>query len=100
MLDGPPASVEPEALQRIAVEVLRRGRPHLCLLDGAELLSAETAEVLQKAVSEIYRLVLEGDDRSVRIAFVVASRRDDEWRRVSRNPRLSLLPSANSSSTS
>jgi TIR domain len=92
MFDGPSVSVEPEALERIATEILRRRRPHLCMLDSAELLSAETVHGLQKAVSEIHRMVLEGDDRNVRIAFAVASRRDDEWRRVSRHPRLSLLP--------
>jgi TIR domain len=92
MLDGPSVSVEPEALQRIATEILRRGRPHLCVLDSAELLSADTVEGLLKALSEIHRMVIEGDDRNVRIAFAVASRRDDEWRRVTRQPRLSLLP--------
>ena len=92
MSDGPSVSVEPEALERIATEILARKRPHLCMLDSAELLSPETAQGLKKAVSEIYRLVLEGDKRNVRIAFVVASRRDEEWRRVTGQPRLSLLP--------
>ena len=43
-------------------------------------------------MSEIYRMVLEANHRDVRIAFVAASRRDDEWRRVTRQPRLTLLP--------
>jgi hypothetical protein len=92
MLEGPSVGADAEALERIATEILGRRRPHLGMLDSAELLSADTVLGLQAAVSEIYRLVLEGDDRNVRIAFVAASRRDDEWRRVTRRPRLSLLP--------
>ena len=91
-LDTPPVSSGDHALRHIAAEVLARRRPHLCLLDSAELLTDETVMNLRLAVSEIYRLVLEGNDRTVRIAFVAASRRDDQWRRVTRQPRLTLLP--------
>jgi hypothetical protein len=91
-LDTPPTSSDDRALRQIAAEVLARRRPHLCLLDSAELLTAETVMSLRSAMGEIYRMVLEGNDRTVRIAFVAASRRDDEWRRVTRPPRLTLLP--------
>ena len=43
-------------------------------------------------MSEIYRMVLEGDHRNVRIAFVGREPPRREWRRVTRQPRLSLLP--------
>jgi hypothetical protein len=91
-LDTPPASSDDRALRQIAAEVLARHRPHLCLLDSAELLTDETVTTLQSAMGEIYRMVLEANYRNVRIAFVAASRRDDEWRRVTRQPRLTLLP--------
>jgi hypothetical protein len=91
-LDNPPASCCDRALRQIAAEVLARGRPHLCLLDSAELLTDETVMNLRSAVGEIYRMVLEGNDRTVRVAFVAASRRDDQWRRVTQQPRLTLLP--------
>ena len=91
-LDTPPANSDDRALRQIAAEVLARRRPHLCLLDSAELLTDETVMSLRLAVGEIYRMVLEGNNRTVRIAFVAASRRDDEWRRVTRQPRLTLLP--------
>jgi hypothetical protein len=87
-----PTSSDDQALRQIAAEVIDRRRPHLCLLDSAELLTDETVTSLRSAVGEIYRMVLEANYRSVRIAFVAASRRDDEWRRVTPQPRLTLLP--------
>jgi hypothetical protein len=69
-----------------------RGRHHLCLLDSAELLSEDTALSLLSAVTEVSRLVLQGNRKNVRVAFVAGSRRDDEWRRAAGRPRLSLLP--------
>jgi hypothetical protein len=91
-LNTAPTSSDDRALRQIAAEILARRRPHLCLLDSAELLADETVMSLRLAVGEIYRMVLEGNDRTVRVAFVAASRRDDEWRRVTRQPRLKLLP--------
>jgi TIR domain len=91
-LDTPPASADNRALRQIAAEVSDRRRPHLCLLDSAELLTDETVTSLRSAVDEIYRMVLDANSRGVRIAFVAASRRDDEWRRVTGQPRLTLLP--------
>jgi hypothetical protein len=91
-LDTPPPSVAEPTLRQIARQILARRRHHLCLLDSAELLTAETALSLRLAVSEIYRMVVEGDRQDVRVAFVAATRRDDEWRRAGGRPRLSLLP--------
>jgi hypothetical protein len=91
-LDTPPASGDDQALRQIAAAVIDRNRPHLCLLDSAELLTDETVTSLRSAVGEIYRMVLEASYRGVRIAFVAASRRDEVWRGVTRQPRLTLLP--------
>lgn len=91
-LNTPPTSSDGRALRQIAAEILARRRPHLCLLDSAELLADETVMSLRSAVGEIYRMVSEGNDKAVRVAFVAASRRDDEWRRVTGQPRLTLLP--------
>jgi TIR domain len=91
-LDDPPAGSDDRALRQIAADVLARRRPHLCLLDSAELLPDEAIVSLRSALGTIYRMVLESNDRTVRVAFVAASRRDDEWRGVTRPPRLKLLP--------
>jgi TIR domain len=91
-LDTTPMSSDRRALRQIAAEILVRRRPHLCLLDSAELLTDETVMSLRLAVDEIHSMVLEGNDRTVRVAFVAASRRDDEWRRVVGQSRLALLP--------
>ncbi len=91
-LDIPPPGADERALRQIASLILTRRRHHLCLLDSAELLPEETALRLRLTVSEIYRMVLAADSRDVRVAFVAASRRDDEWRRLGARPRLALLP--------
>jgi hypothetical protein len=41
-LDNPPLSTENRALRQIAAGVLARRKPHLCMLDSAELLGDET----------------------------------------------------------
>jgi hypothetical protein len=86
------ASSDDRALRQIAAAILARRRPHLCLLDSAELLTDETVMRLRSAMGEIYRMVLESNDRTVRVAFVAASRLDGQWRGVMRPPRLALLP--------
>ena len=75
----------------IAQGILKGKKPYLCLLDSAELLEEETASTLRSCLSEIYRLVQRAGNNDVRLAFIVASRRDDEWRGVTPN-RLSALP--------
>lgn len=75
----------------IAEKIGGIGSPHLCMVDGAELLSKETASALRGHISEI-RDHLEGmGDTNLRIAFIAASRRDDGWKGVI-PLRLSSMP--------
>jgi hypothetical protein len=67
-------------------------RPHLCMLDSAELLDAETADTLRAFLSRIYHNVQESGVENARLGLIVASRRDDQWRGVLPPPRISPLP--------
>jgi hypothetical protein len=67
-------------------------QPHLCMLDSAELLDAETADTLRSFLSRIYRNVQESGVENARLGLIVASRRDDQWRGVLPPPRISPLP--------
>jgi transcriptional regulator with XRE-family HTH domain len=87
-----PITSEPESLRSIALEIIRSGRPHLCLLDGAELLEEQTISTLRWCLSEIYHLIHSAGNTRVRLALIAASRWDDKWRGVTPDPRLSLLP--------
>jgi hypothetical protein len=86
------ATIDQETLFNIAQEITESERPHLCLLDSAELLTGDAVAGLRACISTIYRLVQEAGRPDVRLAFVVGTRRDDEWRGVSPPPRLSPLP--------
>jgi transcriptional regulator with XRE-family HTH domain len=81
-------------LRNIAQEISRSGRPYLCVLDGAELLTGRTPGELRSSLREVYRLVQLTGNADVRLGFIAASRRDDQWRGVTPVPRLSLLPLA------
>jgi len=87
----------PEGIERrnprdIAREIIRSGKSHLCLLDSAELLDDGTANELRTSLGSIYRFVQEAGNIDVRLALVVASRRDEIWRGVAPVPRVSVLP--------
>jgi hypothetical protein len=86
----PPGSAD-DVVQDIALEIRRSRKPHLCLLDGAELLDKETAVTLRSYLSQIYHLVQEPGRNGVRLALIVASRRENDWRGVTPDPRLSPL---------
>ena len=75
----------------IAEQIGESGRPHLCLIDGAELLSRETAGALRAYISEIRNHLEVIGDINLRLAFIAASRRDDGWKGVI-PLRLSSLP--------
>lgn len=75
----------------IAQRISRSGRPYLCLLDSAELLSEDTASALRIQLSSIYRLVQMTGNAEVRLGVVVATRREQDWRGVSPDPRLTVL---------
>jgi hypothetical protein len=84
---------EPPSLRTIAQSISNSERPHLCLLDSAELLEKETARALRRGLSQIYNFVQNTPRRGIRLALIVASRRDDEeWRGVVPRPPLSSLP--------
>jgi hypothetical protein len=91
-LEALPAS-ESDSLRHIARGIIRSRKSHLCLLDSAELLSKATAKHLRSCLSRIHHLVrLDAGNLDIGLAFVVASRREDEWRGVTPDPRISALP--------
>ena len=75
----------------IARGISRSMRPYLCLLDSAELLAEETVATLREHLGGIYRYVRSAGNADVRLAVVVASRRDKEWRGIAPDPRLTIL---------
>jgi hypothetical protein len=87
-----PTALDPKALLIIAQKIIKNGKPYLCLLDSAELLDRQTAATLRSCLSKIYRYVQDGGNNRVRLAFIVGSRREDEWRGVTPEPRLVPLP--------
>jgi hypothetical protein len=88
----PPVSTDSAMLREIAQGIISGRRPYLCLLDSADLLDEEAAWALRACLCEIHQHVRSGRDLAVRLAFVVASRREDEWLGVSPQPRLRSLP--------
>jgi hypothetical protein len=80
-----------ETLRDIAIEVIQSRRPHLYLLDSAELLDARTVARLRQYLGPIYQRVLAAGRASTRLAVIVSSRHDDGWCGLSPDPRLSAL---------
>jgi TIR domain len=80
-----------ETLRGIAIEIIQSRRPHLCVLDSAELLDARTAARLRTHLGPIYRRVLAVGRPGIRLAVIVSSRQDDGWRGLNPDPRLSPL---------
>lgn len=66
-------------------------RPYLCLLDSAELVDQTTAHSLRARLGEIHEEIQTRFTGDIRLALVVASRRDAEWRGVAPVPRLTPL---------
>ena len=84
-------STESTTLRSVAQEIIRSGRSYLCLIDGAELLHEQTAARLRSCLSQIYRLVRDAG-LDIRLAVVVASRQEGDWRGVVPDPRLCPVP--------
>jgi hypothetical protein len=84
------SAVNLEVLREIAIGVIQSRRPHLCVLDSAELLDTKTVAKLRKHLGPIYQWVLNGP-ASTRLAVIVSSRQDDGWCGLSPDPRLSAL---------
>jgi hypothetical protein len=95
-LDRPPrigaeGKIDEASLLSITRTVLERRKPHLCLLDSAELLEDDTVREIRRCLCKIYHLVQDADVTDVRLALIVASRRQDEWRGVTPDPRMTAL---------
>lgn len=88
----PHAEMNEETLRDLAQEISSSERPHLCLVDSAELMADEVVDALRLWFGEIYGLLQNAGNIDVRLAVVVASRRGDLWRGVTPHPRFSPLP--------
>lgn len=86
-----PATEEQTTYRAIAQRISRQGRPVVCLVDSAELLSEDTAHRLRTSLSHVYHFVERTGNPDVRVAFIVASRLEDGWRGVAPDPRLDVL---------
>lgn len=64
---------------------------HLCLLDGAELLSSEIIRHIRSLLGDIDNRLTNRKNPSARLALIAASRRDDDWAGVVPGPRLKVL---------
>jgi hypothetical protein len=82
---------EPDAYRAAAQHVSKQGKPLLCALDSAELISRDSARSLRGALRRVSSLVQEGGNPGLALAFVVASRLDDGWRGFRPQPQLSVL---------
>jgi hypothetical protein len=93
-LFGPdsPTALEPDTYLRIAQKIIASRRQHLYMIDSAELIPEATARDLRACLSKIHNNVSEAGLSQVRFAVAVASRRENEWRGITPDPRLSILP--------
>jgi hypothetical protein len=90
-LFGIPAQVAitDDAVTEITKRLLEAQRPHLCLLDSAELLDVPTARRLREIVGAVDEMLEQSAAPGVRLGVVIASRRGgDEWRGLVPPPRL------------
>jgi TIR domain len=81
----------PIDLSEIVHKLNASGRLHLCLLDGAELLSNDTIRQLRHQLGEINHRLAHRNNPSARFALVAASRRVAEWTGMIPGPRLEIL---------
>jgi hypothetical protein len=76
----------------LAAAAIRIGRrPHLCLLDSADLLDPEVAAALQARLMAVYKYVRDDRGGGVRLALIVGSRRADSWPGIDPRGRLERL---------
>jgi len=92
-LFGPdsPTALERDTYILIARKIITSYRQHLYVIDSAELIPEETARILRVALSEIHNIVSEAGLAQARFAVVIGSRRENEWRGITPDPRLSIL---------
>ena len=86
-----PITTDPDNLRKLAINVIEAKKYHLCLLDSAELLDKKVARTLRTCLSQVNGYIEEARNKDVRLALLVASRRE-EWLGVTPKPRLKLLP--------
>ena len=91
-LEEPPSATPDDELRGVAQSIIRTGQPWLCLVDSAELLPPGAVAQLRQYLGKIYHLIQGARNTGARLAFVVASQRDDRWRGVTPYPGLSVLP--------
>jgi transcriptional regulator with XRE-family HTH domain len=91
-LEPAPSSGPEDDVRAAAQQIVLSGQPWLRLLDGAELLPASAVAELRRHLGKINRLIQDSGSAGARLAFVVASRLDNEWRGLVPSPGLSILP--------
>lgn len=93
MLLGTPAPArrDQRSLRALAVSVSNANKFHLCLLDSAELLDAETVKALRECLSQVRQMLTQPPKPDVRLALIVASRRE-RWNGLGHRPHLTLQP--------
>jgi hypothetical protein len=87
-----PSSASAGELPEITARVLASGTRQLYLLDSAELLDDVTVRGLRTFLAQINQQVEAVRYSNVRLALIVASRRDPEWLGITPKPRLRRLP--------
>ncbi len=86
-----PTTDPSEEMRLIAQQIGASGSPHLCIVDSAELLTREVADALRSYLKEISDYTQVMGTNELRLAFIAASRRDDDWKGIVPQ-RLSPLP--------
>jgi TIR domain-containing protein len=86
-----PAADWPTVRREIVKKIANARTGYLCLLDSAELIGQRAAHVLRTRLGEIHDALKENYTDNIRLAVVVASRRDAEWRGVTPAPRMTVL---------
>jgi hypothetical protein len=89
---SPAGPVTGQHLAALADGLIETGKFHLGLLDSAELLDDATAAELRSYIAQIHAEVEAAGSASMRLALIVASRREPEWRGIIPPPRLRTLP--------
>jgi hypothetical protein len=81
----------PDTQRAIVKKIAGSRRPYLCLIDSAELIDQKTAHSLRSRLGDIHEQIQDRYANDIRLAVVVASRRDAEWRGINPKPRLTAL---------
>jgi hypothetical protein len=82
-----PVVTDQNGLQQLARAVIKAEKPHLCLLDSAELLDDQTSDKLRSCLSQIREQVERARKTGVWLALIVASR-GEGWDGSTYAPRL------------